>query len=83
MGFLNNKGSCKTKTQVLSANVEFGAGSPLIELISLNLTIMEKEGQKIALIGLTIANKLKMHHAQTQIPCLRMKSPQHKNILMN
>ena len=60
MGFLNNKGSCKTKTQVLSANVEFGAGSPLYRTDLVKpYTIMEKEGQKIALIGLTIANKTK------------------------
>lgn len=46
MGFLNNKGSCKTKTQVLSANVEFGAGSPLYRTDLVKpYTIMEKEGQ--------------------------------------
>ena len=60
IGFLNDKGSCKNKTQVLSANVEFGKTSPLYKTDLVKpYTIMEKEGQKIALIGLTIANKTK------------------------
>lgn len=60
IGFLNGKGNCKNKTQVLSANVEFGKTSPLYQTDLVKpYTIMEKEGQKIALIGLTIANKTK------------------------
>lgn len=60
IGFLNDKGNCKNKTQVLSANVEFGKISPLYQTDLVKpYTIMEKEGQKIALIGLTIANKTK------------------------
>lgn len=60
IGFLNDKGNCKNKTQVLSANVEFGKTSPLYQTDLVKpYTVMEKEGQKIALIGLTIANKTK------------------------
>ncbi len=60
IGFLNNKGSCKNKTQVLSANVEFGKTSALYQTDQVKpYTIIEKEGQKIALIGLTIADKTK------------------------
>ncbi len=55
--FLSN-GSCKT--QALSANVKFGASS---ELKDSNLvkpsTILERDGQKIGFIGLTIAGKTK------------------------
>ncbi len=59
IGFLN-KGSCKNKTQVLSANVEFGKTSSLYQTDLVKpYTIIEKEGQKIGLIGLTIANKTK------------------------
>ncbi|AOA57836.1 bifunctional metallophosphatase/5'-nucleotidase [Acinetobacter larvae] len=58
--FLNNKGNCKNKTQVLSANVQFGASSPLYKSDLVKpYTIIEREGQKIALIGLTIADKTK------------------------
>ena len=60
IGFLNDKGNCKNKTQVLSANVEFGKTSSLYQTDLVKpYTIIEKEGQKIALIGLTIANKTK------------------------
>lgn len=60
IGFLNNKGSCKNKTQVLSANVEFGKTSPLYKTDLIKpYTIIEKEGQKIAFIGLTISTKTK------------------------
>ncbi len=60
IGFLNNKGSCKNKTQVLSANVEFGKTSPLYQTDLVKpYTIIKKEGQKIAFIGLTIADKTK------------------------
>lgn len=60
IGFLNNKGNCTNKTQVLSANVEFGKTSALYqtELVK-PYTIIEKEGQKVALIGLSIADKTK------------------------
>ncbi|MCH4246276.1 MAG: 5'-nucleotidase C-terminal domain-containing protein [Acinetobacter populi] len=59
IGFLNN-GTCSTPTQVLSANVEFGATSPLYKTDLVKpYTIIEKEGQKIGLIGLTIAGKTK------------------------
>lgn len=60
IGFLNNKGNCTNKTQVLSANVEFGKTSALYqtELVK-PYTIIEKEGQKLALIGLSIADKTK------------------------
>lgn len=59
IGFLNNS-TCAKKTEVLSANVTFGATSPLnkTDLVK-PYTIIEKEGQKIAFIGLTIANKTK------------------------
>ena len=64
--FLNNNDSntnipvCKTKTQVLSANTNFGASSPLYKSDLVKpYTIIEKEGQKIALIGLTVAGKTK------------------------
>ncbi|MDN5542413.1 MAG: 5'-nucleotidase C-terminal domain-containing protein, partial [Acinetobacter sp.] len=60
IGFLNNKGRCKNKTQVLSANVEFGKTSALYQTDLVKpYTIMDKEGQKIAFIGLTIADKTK------------------------
>lgn len=60
IGFLNNKGRCKNKTQVLSANVEFGKTSALYQTDLVKpYTIMDKEGQKIGLIGLTIADKTK------------------------
>ena len=60
IGFLNDKGNCENKTQVLSANVEFGKTSALYQTNLVKpYTVMEKEGQKIALIGLTIANKTK------------------------
>src|SRR5690606_8507057 len=60
IGFLNNKDNCANKTQVLSANVEFGKTSALYqtELVK-PYTIIEKEGQKVALIGLSIADKTK------------------------
>lgn len=47
IGFLNN-GTCSTPTQVLSANVEFGATSPLYKTDLVKpYTIIEKEGQKL------------------------------------
>ena len=60
IGFLNKKSNCKTNTQVLSANVEFGPSSALYQSNLVKpYSIIEKEGQKIAFIGLTIANKTK------------------------
>ena len=59
LNYLDN-GTCKTNTQALSANTKFGASSPLYNS---NLVkpyqIIEKDGQKIALIGITIAGKTK------------------------
>lgn len=64
--FLNNNDStnnipvCTTKTQVLSANTNFGSSSLLYKSDLVKpYTIIEKEGQKIALIGLTVAGKTK------------------------
>lgn len=55
-------GPCNT--QVLSANVQFGANSDLHPSRApgyvLPSTVIEKEGQKIGLIGLTIADKTKV-----------------------
>ena len=53
-------GSCATPTQILSANVQFGESSPLYNTDKVKpYTIIEKEGQKIAFIGLIIADKTK------------------------
>jgi 5'-nucleotidase len=63
-GFLDflSKGICKTP--VLSANVKFGSGSALNASRAPGLvkpsTVVERGGQKIGLIGLTIANKTKV-----------------------
>lgn len=61
IGFLNSANNhCKNPTAILSANVEFGASSPLYKTKLIQpYTILEKEGQKVALIGLTIADKTK------------------------
>lgn len=57
LGFLAN-GECKT--QALSANVKFGASSELKDAALVKpSTILERGGQKIGLIGLTIAGKTK------------------------
>ena len=62
-GFLDllRKGSCKTP--VLSANVKFGANSALNSARAsgavLPSLVLERGGQKIGLIGLTIAQKTK------------------------
>lgn len=62
-GFLDllRKGSCKTPA--LSANVKFGAGSALNSAKApgavLPSLVLERGGQKIGLIGLTIAQKTK------------------------
>lgn len=62
-GFLDllRKGACKTP--VLSANVQFGAGSALnaaraADYVSPS-TVVERDGQKIGIVGLTIAQKTK------------------------
>ncbi|WCM95417.1 5'-nucleotidase C-terminal domain-containing protein [Acidovorax sp. NCPPB 2350] len=62
-GFLDllHKGSCKTP--VLSANVKFGAGSALNAARAPGYvnpsTVVERGGQKIGIVGLTIAQKTK------------------------
>ncbi|ESK36698.1 NAD nucleotidase [Acinetobacter nectaris CIP 110549] len=53
-------GNCPQPTQILSANVSFGASSPLYKTNLVQKTaIIEKQGQKIAFIGLTVADKTK------------------------
>lgn len=57
LGFLADS-SCKT--QALSANVKFGASSELKDSALVKpSTILEREGQKIGFIGLTISGKTK------------------------
>ncbi|MBU0891995.1 MAG: bifunctional metallophosphatase/5'-nucleotidase, partial [Gammaproteobacteria bacterium] len=62
-GFLDllRKGSCKTP--ILSANVQFGAGSALNATRAPGYvspsTVVERDGQKIGIVGLTIAQKTK------------------------
>ena len=62
-GFLDllRKGTCKTP--VLSANVQFGAGSALNPTRAPGYvspsTVVERDGQKIGIVGLTIAQKTK------------------------
>lgn len=62
-GFLDllRKGTCKTP--VLSANVQFGAGSALNATRAAGYvspsTVVERDGQKIGIVGLTIAQKTK------------------------
>lgn len=52
-------GACQTP--VLSANVQFGASSPLHNSDKVQAsTVVERSGQKIAIVGLTIAKKTKM-----------------------
>lgn len=50
-------GGCKTP--VLSANVKFGAASPLANGPVKASTVVERDGQKIAIVGLTVAGKTK------------------------
>ena len=53
-------GSCAAPTKIVSANVEFGQSSPLYQTKRIEKSfIFEREGQKFAIIGLTIANKTK------------------------
>lgn len=57
---LKQQGKCKQATQVLSANVMFGPSSPLYQTKDVQKTaIFEKQGQKIGVVGLTIAGKTK------------------------
>lgn len=57
LGFLANS-SCKT--QALSANVKFGASSALKDSALVKpSTILERDGQKIGFIGVTISGKTK------------------------
>lgn len=60
IGFLH-AGSCQTP--VLSANVDFGAGSPLHSDRARGLVrpsaVIERGGQRIGLVGITIAGKTK------------------------
>jgi 5'-nucleotidase / UDP-sugar diphosphatase len=59
IGFLDQS-SCKDKTQILTANVSFGASSPLYKTNRiLKSQVFEKEGVKFAIIGLTVAKKTK------------------------
>lgn len=64
-GFLDlvKKGSCKTPMSVLSANVKFGANSALNPAKAADYvqpsTVVERSGQKIGIVGLTVAVKTK------------------------
>lgn len=58
--FLDQSSSCAEKTKILSANVEFNSGSALHNnRFVVPYTIIEKQGQKIGLIGVTTAFKTK------------------------
>lgn len=55
-----DQGNCKAKTQILSANVTFGQSSALYQTNRIQKShIFERDGQKFAVIGLTIAQKTK------------------------
>lgn len=55
-----DQSSCKEKTKVLSANVTFGASSPLYKTNRIQKSqLFEKDGVKFAIIGLTVAKKTK------------------------
>lgn len=59
IGFLDQS-SCKEKTKILSANVTFGASSPLYKTNRIQKSqVFEKDGVKFAIIGLTVAKKTK------------------------
>lgn len=59
LGFLENS-TCKTNTQALSANTKFATTSVLSNSALVKpYQIIERDGQKIAFIGLTIAGKTK------------------------
>ena len=55
-----DQSSCKEKTKVLSANLTFGASSPLYKTNRIQKSqLFEKDGVKFAIIGLTVAKKTK------------------------
>lgn len=55
-----DKGSCQNKTEILSANVSFGESSPLYKTNRIKKShVFERNGEKYAVIGLTIAAKTK------------------------
>ena len=59
VGYLD-QGNCKEKTKILSANVTFGASSPLYKSNRIEKsTVFERDGEKYGLVGLTIASKTK------------------------
>lgn len=60
LNMLEDTNDCSQKTKVLSANVNFGDGSALKgNSIIQPYTVIEKQGQKIGLIGVTTAFKTK------------------------
>lgn len=57
--YLDQSG-CTEKTKILSANVQFGATSPLYQTKRIQKSqVFEKDGVKFAIIGLTVAKKTK------------------------
>ncbi|MDV2470589.1 5'-nucleotidase C-terminal domain-containing protein [Acinetobacter chinensis] len=55
-----DQGVCKDKTKILTANVTFGASSPLYKTSRIQKSqVFEKDGVKFAIIGLTVAKKTK------------------------
>lgn len=63
-------GKCQKPTQILAANVVFGPTSPLYQNQQVKKsTIIEKQGEKIGIIGITIAKKTK-NAAQTNADTL-------------
>lgn len=59
IGFLDQT-TCKEKTKILSANVQFGASSPLYQTKRVQKSqVFERDGVKFAVIGLTVAKKTK------------------------
>ncbi|WP_035269149.1 5'-nucleotidase C-terminal domain-containing protein [Acinetobacter sp. Ver3] len=59
IGFLD-EGHCKERTEILSANVEFGVSSPLYQTDRIQKSIvLERDGEKYGVVGLTIASKTK------------------------
>ncbi|MEW9150538.1 5'-nucleotidase C-terminal domain-containing protein [Acinetobacter indicus] len=60
--FINylDAGNCATPTRIVSANVNFGSSSPLYQTQRIEKSfIFERDGEKFAIIGLTIADKTK------------------------
>ena len=57
-GFIENLlGSSTCQTPVLSANLTPGAGSPLREMPIRPYTVLRRDGQRIGVVGLTVAGK--------------------------